>query len=60
MNGSVVGTGGLAATGIGILTIFGLSFSEVRLLSAFALVLFVVGIVLVRLSYRRRSRLTQP
>ena len=60
MNGSVVGTGGLAGTGIGILTIFGLSFSQVRFLSACALILFIVGIAFVRMSYRRRRDLTQP
>ena len=60
MNGSIGGVGGLAGTGVGLMTIFGLTFSEVRLFAVGALLLFVVGAVLIRASYRRRSPLSRP
>lgn len=60
MNGSIGGVGGLAGTGVGLMTIFGLTFSEVRFFAACALILFVAGAVLIRLSYRRRSPLSRP
>ena len=59
MNGSI-GVGGLAGTGVGLVTIFGLTFSDVRLLALCVLILFVVGAVLVRVSYRSRRGLSQP
>jgi hypothetical protein len=60
VNGSIGYVGGLAGTGVGLMTIFGLTFSEVRFFAIGALVLFVVGAVLIRLSYRRRSPLSRP
>ena len=59
MNGSI-GVGGLAGTGVGLVTIFGLTFSDVRLLALCVLILLVVGAVLVRVSYRSRRGLSQP
>jgi hypothetical protein len=59
VNGSI-GVGGLAGTGVGLVTIFGLTFSDVRLLALCVLILFVVGAVLVRVSYRSRRGLSQP
>ena len=60
VNGSIGGAGGLAGTGVGLMTIFGLTFSEVRLFAVCALILFVVGAVLIRVTYRRRSPLSRP
>jgi uncharacterized membrane-anchored protein len=60
VNGSIGYVGGLAGTGVGLMTIFGLTFSEVRFLAAAVLVLFIVGAVLIRLSYRRRTPLSRP
>ena len=60
MNGSIAGIGGLAGTGVGLMTIFGLTFSEVRFFAVGALILFIAGAVLIRLSYRRRSPLSRP
>jgi hypothetical protein len=57
---SSLGAGGLAATGVGLVTIFGLTFSQVRLLAVCVLILFVVGAALVRLSYRQRKDLSEP
>jgi hypothetical protein len=60
VNVPIGGAGGLAGTGVGLMTILGLTFSEVRLFAVGALILFVVGAVLIRLSYRRRSPLSRP
>jgi hypothetical protein len=60
VNGSLLGAGGLAGTGVGLVTVLGLTFSQVRLLTVSALILFVAGAALIRLTYRRRKTLSYP